>query len=367
MYRPIYTITNKILVSVGAIEAAREVIENAPLVPDWEAKFRQDALVRTVHFGTHVEGNDLTLNQAERIVKEDPGRDESAEEVAKRSGIVARERDVQEVMNYRNVIRFVDQLSRLGKKTGGYPFGEKELLQIHSLTTEKLLPSHQLGTYRILPVTVRGVVEGEVVGRPPLPVEVPYQMEDFWRWLANIHPIEMHPVIKAAVTHYELVRIHPFIEGNGRVSRAFALLVLASGGYNFKHFFSIEEYFDRNLQDYYVALASVEKHNGDLTEWVEFFTEALSIELSKLKERVRRLSVDMALKSKLGKQIALSERQVALMESLEIREELTMADARSVLPMVSDDTILRDLISLVEKKLIRKKGKTKGARYLLRK
>jgi len=367
VYKPNFTITNKILINAGAIEAAREVIENAPLVPDWEAKFRQDALIRTVHFGTHVEGNDLTLNQAEKIVKEDPGRDESAEEVAKRSGVVARERDVQEVINYRNVIRFVDQLSRLGKKTGGYPFGEKELFQIHSLATEKLLPSHQLGTYRILPVTVRGVVDGEIVGRPPLPVEVPYQMEDFWRWLINTHPVEMHPVIKAAVTHYELVRIHPFIEGNGRVARAFALLILASEGYNFKHFFSIEEFFDKNLPDYYSALASVEKNNGDLTVWIEFFTEALSIELSKLKERVRRLSVDMAIKSKLGKQIALSERQVALMEVLEMREELTMADARSVLPMVSDDTILRDLTSLVSKKLIRKRGKTKGARYILRK
>ena len=114
MFKPKYTISNKILVNIGAVEAAREVVENAPLIPDWEAKFRQDALIRTVHFGTHVEGNDLTLNQAEKIVKEDPGRDESAEEVAKRTGIVARERDVQEVINYRNVIRFVDQLARLG-------------------------------------------------------------------------------------------------------------------------------------------------------------------------------------------------------------------------------------------------------------
>lgn len=367
MYKPRYTITNRILTNIGAIEAAKEVVENAPLVPDWEAKFRQDALIRTVHFGTHVEGNDLTLNQAERIVKEDPGRDESAEEVAKRTGIVARERDVQEVINYRNVIRFVDQLARLGKKTGML-FGEKELVQIHSLTTEKLLPSHQLGVYRTLPVTVRGVVDGEVVGRPPLPVEVPYQMEDFWRWLAGVDRDEIHPVIKAAVTHYELVRIHPFTEGNGRVARAFALLILAAEGYNFKHFFSIEEFFDKNLEGYYAALASVEKNNNDLTEWIAFFCEALAIELTKLKERVRRLSVDMAIKTKLGgKQIALSERQVALMEALEMREVLTMAEARSVLPMVSDDTILRDLSSLVDKKLVRKKGKTKGARYILRK
>lgn len=366
MFRPRYTITNKILSNIGAIEAAKEVIENAPLVPDWEAKFRQDALIRTVHFGTHVEGNDLTLSQSERIVKEDPGRDESAEEVAKRTGVVARERDVQEVINYRNVIRFVDQLARLSKKTR-FQFGEKELLQIHSLTMEKILPAHQLGVYRMVSVTVRGVVDGEVVSSPPPPVEVPYQMEDFWRWLASIKSDEMHPVILAAITHYELVRIHPFIEGNGRVARAFALLTLAAEGYNFKHFFSIEEYLDKNLPDYYAALASVARANGDHTTWIEFFTEVLAIELAKLKERVRRLSSDMAMKAKLGKQVALSERQVALMEAFEMKEEMTMAEARSVLPMVSDDTILRDLSALVAKKLVRKKGKTKGARYVLRK
>ncbi len=211
-------------------------------------------------------------------------------------------------------------------------------------------------------------MDGEVVGRPPLPVEVPYQMEDFWHWFSGVALNEIHPVIKAAITHYELVRVHPFVEGNGRVARAFAIMVLAAEGYNFKHFFSLEEYFDKNLGGYYAALASVEKNNGDLTEWIAFYCEALAIELSKLKERVRRLSVDMAIKFKLGgKQIALSERQVALMEVLELKEVLTMTDARGVLPMVSDDTILRDLTSLVEKKLVRKRGKTKGARYILRK
>ena len=54
MYQPKYTITNRILANIGKIEAAKEVIENAPLVPSFEKQFQSDAIVRTVHHGTHI-------------------------------------------------------------------------------------------------------------------------------------------------------------------------------------------------------------------------------------------------------------------------------------------------------------------------
>jgi hypothetical protein len=66
MYIPTFTISNKILRNIGIIEAAREVIKNAPLLPYYEKQFRKDALVRQVHFGTHIEGNELSLTQVEK-------------------------------------------------------------------------------------------------------------------------------------------------------------------------------------------------------------------------------------------------------------------------------------------------------------
>src|SRR3989338_11406779 len=96
MYSPKYTITNRILKNIGIIEACREVINHAPLVPAWEAKFREEAIVRTVHHGTHIEGNELSLSQAARVVE---GKE-----------VLARERDVQEVINYRNVLKYIDEL-----------------------------------------------------------------------------------------------------------------------------------------------------------------------------------------------------------------------------------------------------------------
>src|SRR3989344_3320046 len=96
MLIPKFTITNKVLSSIAKAEAAREVIENAPLVPAWEAKFRQEALLRTVYHGTHIEGNPLDINQAKEVLE---GRD-----VAK-----AKDRDIQEIINYRNVLKYIER------------------------------------------------------------------------------------------------------------------------------------------------------------------------------------------------------------------------------------------------------------------
>ena len=62
MYQPKFTITNAILKNIGAIEACREIIEGAPLLPFYEKQFRDSALVRAVHYGTHIEGNGLNLD-----------------------------------------------------------------------------------------------------------------------------------------------------------------------------------------------------------------------------------------------------------------------------------------------------------------
>ena len=99
MYSPKYLISNKILKNIGSIEASKEVIENAPLVPSYEKQFQSDANLKTIHHGTHIEGNDLTLYQTKKIL-------EGAE-------VYARARDIQEVINYRKVMDYIDQFKKL--------------------------------------------------------------------------------------------------------------------------------------------------------------------------------------------------------------------------------------------------------------
>ncbi len=76
--------------------------------------------------------------------------------------------------------------------------------------------------------------------------------------------------------------------------------------------------------------------------------------------------MDLKLKGRLGQQVTLSERQTKLVEYLEEFQEITVPQARQILPMVSDDTIQRDLKDLLKKKILKKEGITKGARYIMR-
>jgi len=356
MFRPKYTITNKILKDVGIIDASREVITNAPLVPSWEAKFREEAIIRTVHFGTHLEGNELNYTEAAKVIGG--------------GQIIGRERDVQEVINYRNVLKFIEDLSRpeelasnnnkLSKKI----ISEEVIRKIHKMTVEKILPREQCGVYRSTQVVIRNSITGEITFRPPPAVEVSYLMEDFIKWFSSEDAEAVHSILKAGIIHFELVRIHPFVDGNGRVARASATLVLATSGYDVKRFFSLEEHYDSDANRYYEALSKT-TNSGDLTSWLEYFTEGLAIELTRIKEKVQRLSVDLKMKKRHG-QIALNERQIKILEYIQTIGFINNKAFRELFPMISEDTILRDLQQLVKMRIIKKEGSTKKAQYVMR-
>src|SRR3990167_3163810 len=127
MYTPNFSINNRILKNIGDIEAAKEIIEHAPLLPYWEKKFQDEAILRTTHYGTHIEGNELSLSQVQKVL--DGER------------IVARDRDVQEVINYRQVVDFI------GRKKNDQ-VDEDTISNLHELTVAKLLGDNISGKYR---------------------------------------------------------------------------------------------------------------------------------------------------------------------------------------------------------------------------
>jgi Fic family protein len=352
MYIPRYSISNKILRNVGQVEAAREVIENAPLVPDFEKEFKSDAIVRTVYHGTHIEGSDLTLVQTKQILEGE--------------SIFAKDRDVQEVINYRNVVKIIDELTQSEE-----PYNLQSLLNIHGATVYNVVPPDKAGVLRGTQVIIREEGTGEVIFTPPPPIEVPYLLQDVFTWLNDPAAKENNPVIRAGILHYVLVAIHPFVEGNGRTARAYANLVMLREGYDVKRFFAIEEHFDHDLGSYYDAFYTVDRQSPDigqrdLTPWLEYFTEVVAVELTKIKEKVRKLSVDSRMRLKIGAQVALSARQMKLIEYLSDKGGGGMGDLKGVLPMISDDTILRDLKDLIKKGIIDKEGSTKASRYIIK-
>ena len=311
-----------------------------------------------IHHGTHLEGNPLSS--------------EEVRDVLEGTEVIARDRDVQEVINYRNVLKFIEAVFTQIGPSGSYSFTIETILEMHKLTTEKILPPESSGKFRLRQVVVKNTKTGQISYTPPPAVEVPYLVEDLVNWINSDEAREIHPIIKAGIIHYELARIHPFVDGNGRVARATATLILFLDGYDIRKFFSFEEYFDENPMNYYLTLQAVsnqlvlDTHERDLTPWLEYFTEGVAIELNRVKEKVQRISVDARIKDKLGSQIMLNERQMMIMEYIHRHKGLSNKDFRKIFPDHSDDTVLRELKFLRQKGLVKKSGGTKKALYVLK-
>lgn len=346
MFAPTFTITNKILQNIAKIEATEEVIKHSPLLPLWEKQFKDDAVVRSVYHGTHIEGNKLHKDDAKNVLL---GKE-----------VIGRPRDIQEIINYRKVIEFIDEEAK--KKID--KITEPLIKKLHRTIAYKILPDGQAGEYRLKQVVIRNSQTGEVTFRPPLPLEVPFLMREYTYWLNRNDKDELHPVLKAGIAHHELVRIHPFIDGNGRVARVLATLILFLGGYDIRRFFSLEEYYDKDAVYYYENLSKASK--GDLSSWLEYFTYGAAVEFEKIKEKILKLSKDVKLKEKFGgQQIYLTERQAKIIEYIQEVGYLQNKSFGDLFPNISEDTVLRDLQDLLKKGLIKKVGSTKGARYIM--
>lgn len=364
-FNPKFSITNRILDGIASIEASREIIENAPLVPAWEKSFKENAVVRTVHHSTHIEGNNLTMDEAKNILA---GAIPRLEE---------KKREIQEIINYRNVIKWIelyqDQRSKIKLQPRAQIEGdqkseikEDDILDLHRLVVDRIVPADETGRYRIGEfVSTRSSITGEVTFLPPLPQDVPWQIKDFLDWLNNESRL-VNPLIKAGIVQAELARIHPFTEGNGRTARAVCTLSLYLDGYDFKRFFSLDEYYDTDAVGYYAALGTYQSLGEDLSVWLEYFTHGLSDELLKVKNKILSLSKDQKLKKEIGGQVVLNERQEYILRYLEENGYINNNRFRKIFSDVSDDTVLRDLKDLMKKKVIKKQGKTKAAYYVLR-
>lgn len=358
MFIPKYTINNSILRNIGILDASKEVIENAPLIPSWEAKFRKDAFERSIHHGTHLEGNKLTEEEVKDVLD---GRE-----------VLARERDIQEIINYRNVLKFIDQISTQIGPGKPYLLTIETILEIHRITTDKILHPDSIGKFRISQVVIKNTQTGQVSYTPPPAPEVAYLVEDLVSWINSEEGKQLHPVIKAGIIHYELSRVHPFLDGNGRTARALTTLIMFLDNYDIRKFFSLEEYFDENPLDYYLTLQAVsnqlvlDTHERDLTPWLDYFVKGVAIELSQIKEKVKRISTDARVKDRLGTQVELNERQMIIMEYLHRHQSMQNKDFRKIFPDYSDDTVLREIKFLKQKGLVKKVGGTKKASYALK-
>lgn len=342
-FKPNFSISITVASALTAIERTRGFLEAATLSKDWVSKMQARALILEAHHTTHIEGTHLSLDQSERLIAGE-----------KMTGVDSE--DVKELLNYRKAFDFVaDYVFSQG------PITEALIREIHRRLVEDVRGNTaQPGQYRTIQNYVANSKTKEVIYTPPAPYDVPVLMAELVDWLQNERTIP--PVLVAGIAQFQLVHIHPFVDGNGRTSRLLSTLCLYRSGYDFKKLFTISEYYDRNRQDYYQALQSVRNKNMDMTSWLEYFVSALETQMHEIQlkgSQVMKLDI-------LVLQYKLSERQKQALESLLIREkDFTIQEYESLCPGINRRSLQRDLSNLIEKGIITQEGIKKAARYRL--
>ena len=343
-FLPRFTISNPIAAALTRIERARGFLEAAKLSEEWIRRMGARALVLEAHHTTHIEGTRLTLEQAERLW--------AGERVPE-----ADPDDVRELLNYRAAFDFVSQY--LGS---GGPITEGLIREIHRRLVEGVRGgSAAPGEYRRVQNYVVNSATKEVVYTPPPAHDVPILMQELVAWL--IGEREVHPVLASGVAQFQLVHIHPFLDGNGRASRLLATLCLYRAGYDFKRLFTISEFYDRDRAAFYRAVQSVRERDMDMTGWLEFFTAGLATQLDEVKARGERA----IRRDVMAKEHGLSERQgLALGHVLE-HGSLAIQDFERLCPGTNRRTLQRDLKVLVDKGVFMPLGGTNRLQYVARK
>ena len=338
--QPKFRITNAITGNLTRIERARGFLDAAKLSEDWIAGMQQRALVLEAHHTTHIEGTHLTLDQSERLLAGE-----------KPAGVKAD--DAKEVTNYRKAFDLVADY--LGS---GDSIAEGLIREIHKRLVRGVRGNAAApGEYRRIQNYVANSITKEIIYTPPPPQEVPPLMTEFVSWLNSEH--EVHPILVAGIAQFQLVHIHPFLDGNGRTARLLSMLCLYRKGYDFKRLFTLSEYYDRDRPSYYRAIQSVRQRHLDLTEWLEYFTFGLHGQLAEVQEKGETLiRLDV-----LAKKHKLFARQRIALELALVQTSFQIQDFEVKCPGVHRRSLQRDLRGLLEKGLLEAEGATNRLVY----
>ncbi|MFZ1508810.1 MAG: Fic family protein, partial [Anaerolineae bacterium] len=269
-----YTLTPAIARGLMTIESARTVVETTPLPPAVEAELRRRARVRSAHYSTRIEGNRLTLAQAEAVV------------ASSKAQFHGRERDVREVRNYWNALLRAEEWAATKA-----PLTEEMIRRMHALVETG--PRARPTPYRDGQNVIRESGSNAIVYLPPEATDVPGLMAALVGWFKSAEKEQLPAPVAAGLMHYQFVTIHPYYDGNGRTARLLATLILSRAGYGLNGFLSLEEHHARDLEAYYHSLAVHPHHNyyegraeADLTPWLEYFVLTVATVFSTVREEV---------------------------------------------------------------------------------
>ena len=337
--------TGEILKKIGWIDEFKGLWQGSlRLSPQVLSRLKQSVLITSSGASTRIEGSKLDDEEVARLLR----------------GLQTQPpigRDEQEVAGY------ADLLGRIFDNYKTFKLTEGQILQFHEIElhfSEK--DTAHKGKYKMKDNKVIMKKENGVeivLFEPTPPWLVKKEMDDVLFWTnEELDKGQLHPLMITANFIFEFLAIHPFSDGNGRLSRALTNLLMLKTGYSYIPYVSMEEIIEERRPDYYLSLRATQNNHKtdheDITPWVNFFLNVL-IEQT---ERARKI-MESDQPEKL-----LSEKQLQIYQSFKQKETLSKGEIFDLLGGVMPEVSIRQALSrLIALKLIERIGQGRTTRY----
>ncbi len=326
---PKYRLTKKITGLLLELEANRATIDSVNVPVKVEENFRRESILGSSLYSARVEGNPLTRAQVSSF------RD-----------LTGKEKKKVEVANLTHCI--TDVLQTYMKKR---EITVKHLLKLHERAMRNILSSEYTGIFR---QSQEGIFDqaGTLIYHAPPPSEVPGLVLTLLAY-ANSSREKLIPV-RAVLSHLTMEKIHPFVDGSGRVGRLLQLAILTRNGYSMKGLTVVEEEIEKNRTLYYNAIE--DSAASDATAFLELMLEFLVSASKKAKDKI-------IAKRRFTDEDLLPPRRRELLDTIRDHRLVSLDFLRRRFLQIDPRMLRYDLKALMDESLIVKVGKTRGALY----
>lgn len=334
--------------ALDEIDQMRTVLRHQLAQPRrWNGLLRRTLFAKAIQGSNSIEGIVATEDDAVAAVEDEEPMEADA-------------RTWAEITGYRDAMSYVIQLAA----DPHFTYHEALVRSLHFMMLRHDL-SRSPGRYRTGPIFVRDDALDRVVYEGAPAEQVPGLVRELVDALNA--PSGVPPLVRAAMAHLNLVMIHPFRDGNGRMSRCLQTLVLAREHVVEPEFASIEEYLGRHTEAYYAVLADVGggrwRPGRDAHRWVRFNIAAHHVQAQLVVRRVSEAGLLWAALTAVAERRGLPERAVTALydaaRGLRVRRSAYQKQNG-----LEDRTAARDLRALVEAGLIVERGRTRGRHYV---
>lgn len=310
-------------------------------------ELKQIATVESIGSSTRIEGATMTDDEVRGLI-------DSVKVTSLKS------RDEQEVFGYYEVLNLIlDSYEAIEIKESHIHHLHKQLLRVSSKDD-----SYRGYYKRISNKVVANYPEGrqKVIFNTTPPFLVKGEMDALIEWTnTNFETGDLHPLIVISTFVYEFLSIHPYQDGNGRLSRLLTTLLLLRQGYDFMEYASMELELEKRKKEYYKALMAGQQNRDSeeeevINEWVLFFLDTLEESIKKLETRYANI------KDRKG---YLNNRQKEVLGFISEHEPVKISDILSALDSYTPYTMKKDVKHLLTEGYLKKIGKSRGTIYVI--